>query len=83
MLSVSVGPITALVPLMMINEPSSFKAILGRTWIHTMKALSSSYHQMLSLKTSLGHIDIRGDQKRSNNKKMTCRPNSNDSLSST
>ena len=38
-LLVLVGPVTALVPLTVINEPSFFNAILGRTWIHAMKAL--------------------------------------------
>ena len=51
-LSVSTGPVIALVPLMVIDEPSSFNATLGRTWIHAMKALSSSYHQVLSFLTS-------------------------------
>ena len=46
----SVGPVTALVPLMVIDEPSSFNTILGRTRIHTMKALPSFYHKMLSSK---------------------------------
>ena len=55
--------VTALVPLTVIDKPSSFNAILGRTWIHAMKALPSSYHQMLSFWTLLGQIDIRGDQK--------------------
>ena len=43
-LSVSVGLVTALVPLTVIDELSFFNAILGRTWIHAMKALPSSYH---------------------------------------
>ena len=46
-LSVSVKPITALVSLTVIDELSSFNAILGCTWIHAMKALMSSYHKML------------------------------------
>ena len=62
-LPISVGPVTSLVPLIVIDETSSFNAILGRTWIHAMKALPSSYHQMLSFQTPLGQIDIRGDQK--------------------
>ena len=32
------------------DKSSSFNAILGRTWIHAMKALPSSNHQMLSFK---------------------------------
>ena len=52
-----------LVPLKVIDEPSSFNAILGGTWIHAMKALSSSYHQMLSFRTPMGQVDVREDQK--------------------
>ena len=50
-MSVSVGLVTALVLLKVIDEPSSFNAILGCTWIHAMKALPSSYHKMLSFLT--------------------------------
>ena len=60
-LSASNGLVTALVPLTMIDEPSSFNVILGRTWIHAMKALSSSYYQVLSFLTSQGQVNIRGD----------------------
>ena len=42
-LPISTGPITALVPLTVIDEPSNFNAILDRTWIPIMKALPSSY----------------------------------------
>ena len=59
--SILVGPITSLVSLTVIDELSSFNSILGSTWIHAMKALSSSYHQMLSLLIPQGQIDIRGD----------------------
>ena len=44
--------VTILISLMVVDEPSSFNAILGCTWIHAMKALPSSYHQMLSFLTS-------------------------------
>ena len=43
-LPISMGSVTALVPLMVIEKPLNFNAILGRTWIHVMKALLSSYH---------------------------------------
>ena len=43
--------VTALFPFTLIDEHSSFNAILGRTWIQAMKALPSSYHQMLSFLT--------------------------------
>ena len=61
-LPVSTRLVTVLILLIVINELSSFNAILGHTWIHAMKALSSSYHQMLSFRTPLGQVDIRGEQ---------------------
>ena len=60
-LPVSVGPITTLVPFTVIDEPSSFNAILGRTWINVMKALSSSYHKELSFLIPQGQVNIKGD----------------------
>ena len=51
MLPISAGPITVMVPLIVINEPSNFNTILGHTWIHAMKGLPSSYHQRLSFLT--------------------------------
>ena len=43
-LPISAGPVTSLVSLIVIDELSNFNAILGATWIHTMKAFPSSYH---------------------------------------
>ena len=37
-LPISASPVTALVPLTVIDELSSSNAILGHTWIHAMKA---------------------------------------------
>ena len=60
-LLVSIGPVITLVLLTVIDEPLSFNSILGRTWIHAMKALPSSYHQVLSFLTPQGQVNIRGD----------------------
>ena len=60
-LLVSIGPIITFVPFTVIDDPSSFNAILGYTWVHAMKAFPSSYHQMLSFLTSHDQVDIRGD----------------------
>ena len=45
-----------------IDMESSHNMILGRPWIHVMKAVSSSYHQLLRYRTPFGTTDIRGDQ---------------------
>ena len=62
-LPVSIGQVTSLVPFTVIDESSSFNAILGRIWIHTKKALPSSYHQKLGFLTPQGQIGVRGDKK--------------------
>ncbi|RVX02378.1 hypothetical protein CK203_028412 [Vitis vinifera] len=38
---------------------------LGRTWLHYMKAIPSTYHQMVSFLTNEGQIDLYGSQCRS------------------
>ena len=32
---------------LVVDVPSSYNAIIGRTWLHKMKAISSTYHQMI------------------------------------
>ena len=39
-----------------------YNAIVGRPWIHNMKAMSSSLHHVLKFPTSWGIQEIRGDQ---------------------
>ena len=51
MLPILEGPVIALVPLTVIDEPLNFNAIMGRTWIHAMKKLPSSYHKRLGFFT--------------------------------
>nr|CAN72090.1 hypothetical protein VITISV_019913 [Vitis vinifera] len=41
---------------------SPFNVILGRTWLHYMKAILSTYHQMVSFLTNDGQIDLYGSQ---------------------
>ncbi|KAL1206369.1 hypothetical protein V5N11_025864 [Cardamine amara subsp. amara] len=39
-----------------------FHAILGRPWIHTMKAVASTYHQCIKFPSPNGIQTIRGCQ---------------------
>ena len=57
-LLVTAGLVISLVPLTVVDEPSSFNIILRHTWINAMKTLSSYYHQILSFQTLMGQIDI-------------------------
>ncbi|RVW91907.1 hypothetical protein CK203_030152 [Vitis vinifera] len=41
---------------------SPFNVILGRTWLHYMKVIPSTYHQMVSFLTNEGQTDLYGSQ---------------------
>jgi len=45
-----------------LDVPSPYNAILGRPWIHMMRAVSSTHHHLLKYPTLSGMANIRGDQ---------------------
>ncbi|XP_070034510.1 uncharacterized protein [Nicotiana tomentosiformis] len=45
-----------------VDGDMGYNIILGRPWIHEMKAASSTYHQLLKFPTPEGIKKIRGDQ---------------------
>ena len=61
-LPIQVGPITQNVQFSVVEELSPFKAIMGCAWLHSMKVIPSTYHQMVSYLTKNGQIDIFGSQ---------------------
>ncbi|XP_074300442.1 uncharacterized protein LOC141631704 [Silene latifolia] len=46
---------------LVVDGPSTYNVILGRPWIHEMKAIPSTYHQCLKFPTPWGVQEIRGD----------------------
>ncbi|XP_034708876.1 uncharacterized protein LOC117931912 [Vitis riparia] len=60
MLPVQAGPIILNVQFFMVEDLSSFNAIMGRTWLHGMKVIPSTYHQMVSYLTEDGQINLYG-----------------------
>ncbi|XP_074300999.1 uncharacterized protein LOC141632343 [Silene latifolia] len=42
---------------------SSYNVIMGRPWIHNVKAIPSTYHQRVKIPTEWGITTIRGEQK--------------------
>ncbi|XP_074297145.1 uncharacterized protein LOC141627829 [Silene latifolia] len=56
------GGVNKQVRYLVIDGPSTYNVILGRPWIHEMKAIPSTYHQCLKFPTPLGVQEIRGDQ---------------------
>ncbi|XP_034707709.1 uncharacterized protein LOC117930983 [Vitis riparia] len=61
-LSVQAGPVTLNVQFSVVQDLSPFNVILGRTWLHYMKVIPSTYHQIVSFLTEDGQIDLYGSQ---------------------
>nr|CAN60477.1 hypothetical protein VITISV_014549 [Vitis vinifera] len=61
-LPVQAGPVTLNVQFSVVQELSPFNIILGRTWLHYMKAIPSTYHQIVSFLTNNGQTDLYGSQ---------------------
>ncbi|XP_034710569.1 uncharacterized protein LOC117933308 [Vitis riparia] len=61
-LPVQAGLVTLNVRFSVVEDLSPFNVILGRTWLHYMKVISSTYHQMVSFLTEDGQIDLYGSQ---------------------
>ena len=61
-LPVQAGPVVLNVLFSVVENLSPFNAILGRTWLHGMKVIPYTYHQMVSFITQDGQIDLYGSQ---------------------
>ncbi|XP_021744417.1 uncharacterized protein LOC110710433 [Chenopodium quinoa] len=51
------------VKFLVIDTLSSYNIIFGRPWIHEMKAIPSTYHEIIKFPTSCGIQVIKGDPK--------------------
>uniref|UniRef100_A0A2N9FJP4 RNase H type-1 domain-containing protein n=1 Tax=Fagus sylvatica TaxID=28930 RepID=A0A2N9FJP4_FAGSY len=61
-LNVHTGPISLETEFIVINVPSPYTAIMGRRWLHRLKAVPSSFHQKLRFPTDFDIMEIKGDQ---------------------
>ena len=61
-LSVKAGPVTQQVLFLVVEDLGPYNAIVGRTWLHTMKAIPLTYHQTISYLTASGQIELQGSQ---------------------
>ena len=52
--SVKAGSVTHQVLFSVVEDLGPYNAIVGRTWLHTMKAVPSTYHQSISYLTTSG-----------------------------
>ena len=46
----------------MVEDLSHFNTIMGCTWLHGMKVIPSTYHQMVNYLIEDGHINLYGSQ---------------------
>ena len=59
---VKADPVTQRVLFSVVKDLWPYNAILGRAWLHAMKAVPSTYHQTISYMTASGQVDILGSQ---------------------
>ena len=52
------GPVTQRVLFSIVVDLGPYNAIVGRTWLHSMKVVPSTYHQMVSYLTNVGQVDL-------------------------
>ena len=61
-LPVRVGPMVQQVMFLVVEDLVPYNAIVGRSWLHAMKVVPSTYHQMISYLTSDGQVDLLSSQ---------------------
>ena len=62
-LPVRAGSVTKQVEFWVLKVPSTYNIILGRTWLHAMRSVASSYHQVMRFPNDTGVIEeVYGDQ---------------------
>lgn len=61
-LPIQAGPVTQNVQFSVVKDRSTFNVIMGCTWLHNMKVIPSTYHQMVRYLTEDKQIDLLGSQ---------------------
>ena len=61
-LPMKAGQVTQRVMFSIVEDLGHYNAIVGRTWLHSMKVVSSTYHQMVSYLTTVGQVDLLSGQ---------------------
>ncbi|RVW26343.1 hypothetical protein CK203_110012 [Vitis vinifera] len=55
-------PVTLNVYFSVVEDLSPYNAIIGWVWLHKMKVILSTYHQMVSYLTEVGQVDLLASQ---------------------
>ncbi|KAL6349792.1 hypothetical protein AAG906_001679 [Vitis piasezkii] len=61
-LPVQAGPITLNIQFPMTDDLSPYNAIMGRAWLHKMKVIPFTYHQMVRYLIEKGQVDLLHSQ---------------------
>ena len=61
-LPVKAGSVVQQVLFSVVEDLGPDNAIVGRAWLHAMKVVLSTYHQMISYLTSIGQVDLLSSQ---------------------
>uniref|UniRef100_A0A2N9GCP7 Reverse transcriptase domain-containing protein n=1 Tax=Fagus sylvatica TaxID=28930 RepID=A0A2N9GCP7_FAGSY len=61
-LPVLAGPVNLQTEFIVVKASSPYNAIMGRDWLHRMKAVPSTLHQKLRFPTADGVMELNGDQ---------------------
>ena len=61
-LPVKAGPVVQYVLFSIVEDLGQYLAIVGRVWLHAMKVVPSTYHEMISYLTSAGQIVLLSNQ---------------------
>uniref|UniRef100_A0A2N9IAX1 RNase H type-1 domain-containing protein n=1 Tax=Fagus sylvatica TaxID=28930 RepID=A0A2N9IAX1_FAGSY len=56
------GPVNLQTEFIIVNASSPYNAIMGRDWLHRMRAIPSTLHQKLRFPTKDGVMELSGDQ---------------------
>ncbi|KAL6310876.1 hypothetical protein AAG906_018020 [Vitis piasezkii] len=61
-LPIQANQVTLSMRFSMVDNFSSYNAIMGCAWLHKMKVIPSTYHQMVSYLTEAKQVDLLGSQ---------------------
>ena len=61
-LPVLAGPVNLQTEFIVVKASSPYNAIMGRDWLHRMKAILSTLHQKLRFPIADGVMELNGDQ---------------------
>ena len=56
------GPVVQHVLFSIVEDLGPYNAIVGLAWLHAMKTMSSTYHQMISYLANVGQVDLLSSQ---------------------